>query len=86
MNSTKNEESTTSSLKSEQEIAANDTLVNTPSNSTTLLGNSTSQNDQLVNTSTQVSKTKFQFDVPTYGWKRNSIGLGQLVKKGTLHF
>ena len=35
-------------------------------------------------TSQQVNETKFHFDIPTYGWKRNSIGLTELVKKGIL--
>ena len=91
-NNTKNQEpSGISSPKGEQELAANNTLGNTTApieNSTAEtsapFGNSTFQNDQLMNNSTQVNKTvrKFEFDVPTYGWKRNSIGLTQLVKKG----
>ena len=51
------------------------------------LGNNT--NDDLGNTTlpdqnntTQTGEAKAVFDEPTYGWKRNSIKLSMLVKKG----
>ena len=45
--------------------------------------NSSSQNENQLNSTTQVNETKTVFQEPTYGWKRNAIGLKQLVKKGT---
>ena len=88
-NITKDQELTgISSPKSDQENVTNNnnTLENSTTESSALLGNTSTPNDQLMNSSTsqQVNETKFHFDIPTYGWKRNSIGLTELVKKGIL--